>query len=247
MSHYVPTDSTLYHARDMELGLYGYASFSLTVLPYTIMSFINLVGNLITPDYTVFQLVRSEVMDEARARGGKFDGTIGVVPVTENNEVQSMHGLDTISFEDIEGEKGMVFYKYVKKGHGGFRTHGAPTITVPSVGRYITRAKSASEKRMALVGNLLTVFVIFAPYVIIGTLTKFDPGNSTGSQRFWTISWLVVGQIGGLIVAMVMRNVGDSNGRMVLFISSAIFIVPSLGGMMTVATMMTGGGVCAAR
>ena len=62
---------------------------------------------------------------------------------------------------------------------------------------------------MGHVANSLTVFIIFAPYIIIGSLTQFHPGNSTPSQRFWTMCWLVVGQTGGLFIGAVMNRVGQ--------------------------------------
>lgn len=229
---------TLYQARDMELEQYGYASFSLTVLPYTIMSFINLLGHLVAPDYTAFHLVRSEVLEEAKSRGGKFDGTMGVVLSHEIRERESREKIASVCFDGAED--GTVFNcKQVRSSSGEVRTYGPPNIIVPCAGQYVKRTKSLSEIRMGHVANILTVFVIFAPYIIIGLVTEFHPGSSTASQRFWTMCWLVVGQIGGLFIGAVMNNVGDSSGRMVLFISSVIFVIPAIGGMVTVATMMT--------
>ena len=129
---------TLYQARGMELEQYGYASFSLTVLPYTIMSFVNLLGNLVAPDYTVFHLVRSEVLEEAKTRGGKFDGTVGVVLSHESRQEP-----DSVR-HCVRAEDGTVFNcteVLVKSGSGDVRTYGSPKIIVPSVGRYVKRLK----------------------------------------------------------------------------------------------------------
>ncbi|KAF5016032.1 hypothetical protein F66182_12416 [Fusarium sp. NRRL 66182] len=41
------------------------------------MSFVNLLGNLVTPRYSTLYLVRSEMMDEASRRGGEFQGVVG--------------------------------------------------------------------------------------------------------------------------------------------------------------------------
>jgi len=68
---------TVYRTRGTQLDTYGYAAFGLSVIPYTLMSIINLVGNLVTPDYEAIFMVRSEAMDEAEARGGKFSGVMG--------------------------------------------------------------------------------------------------------------------------------------------------------------------------
>jgi hypothetical protein len=67
----------LYRSRGDQVSKYGYAAFSFTVLPYVIMSFVNLLGNLVTPRYSTLYLVRTEMMDEASRRGGEFQGIIG--------------------------------------------------------------------------------------------------------------------------------------------------------------------------
>jgi hypothetical protein len=67
--------ATLYRSRGDQVAKYGYAAFGFTVLPYLIMSFVNLLGNLVTPRYSTLYLVRTEMMDEAVQRGGYFEGT----------------------------------------------------------------------------------------------------------------------------------------------------------------------------
>ncbi|KAI9659659.1 MAG: hypothetical protein M1829_006567 [Trizodia sp. TS-e1964] len=60
--------STLYLARGNQISLYGYSAFGLTVVPYSIMSLVNLLGNAITPEYPALYLVHSTVMDEVLRR-----------------------------------------------------------------------------------------------------------------------------------------------------------------------------------
>ncbi|KAI0897872.1 hypothetical protein F4806DRAFT_379711 [Annulohypoxylon nitens] len=72
---------TLYRTRGDQLDQYGYAAFGLTVTPYLVMSIINLMGNLVTPEYASLYMVRSDVMEEARKRGAVIDGEVGeIVP-----------------------------------------------------------------------------------------------------------------------------------------------------------------------
>ena len=75
--------STLYRSRGDQITRYGYAAFGLTVIPYIIMSIINLLGHLLTPDYSTLYLIRSSEMVEAEAeaegRDGYFAATIGSV------------------------------------------------------------------------------------------------------------------------------------------------------------------------
>jgi hypothetical protein len=51
--------STIYRTRGDQLDLYGYAAFGLTVVPYAWMSFINLLGNLMRPQYDTMFVVKS--------------------------------------------------------------------------------------------------------------------------------------------------------------------------------------------
>lgn len=86
---------TLYRARGMQLELFGWGTFGLSVIPYALMSIVNLFGNLISPEYSAVYMVRSEVMDEAISRGGRFVGTVGVMQpiyrriVNENERPQA--------------------------------------------------------------------------------------------------------------------------------------------------------------
>ena len=57
--------TTIYRARGDQTKRYGYAAFGLTVTQYALMSLINLLGNLICPQYPALYLVRSKEMDEA--------------------------------------------------------------------------------------------------------------------------------------------------------------------------------------
>jgi hypothetical protein len=68
---------TLYKSKGDQLTHYGYAAFGLTVIPYIIMSVLNLLAQAVTPDFPTFYLVHSEELEEARRRGGVFDGVVG--------------------------------------------------------------------------------------------------------------------------------------------------------------------------
>ncbi|KAH9203370.1 hypothetical protein DL95DRAFT_399397 [Leptodontidium sp. 2 PMI_412] len=87
---------TLYRSRGDQLSRYGYAAFGLTVLPYIVMSIVNLVGNLLTPDYPTLYLVRSPEMEEAEARELYFDGIIGTVTEESSDGNESTDGVTCI-------------------------------------------------------------------------------------------------------------------------------------------------------
>jgi len=68
--------ATLYQSRGDQLSRFGYVSFGLTVIPYAVMSIVNLVGSLVRPEYPEYYMVESKILDEARKRGAKFH-TVG--------------------------------------------------------------------------------------------------------------------------------------------------------------------------
>jgi hypothetical protein len=80
---------TLVQTRGNQISQYGYAAFGLTVIPYAIMSIVNFIANAVTPDYPYIYLVQSEVMDEAKPRGAKFDGAVGRLKWTTKNRVKA--------------------------------------------------------------------------------------------------------------------------------------------------------------
>ncbi|KAI9660558.1 MAG: hypothetical protein M1821_009910 [Bathelium mastoideum] len=65
----------LSHRPDL-IRRWGYASYHLTVIPYLVMTLVNLICNLITPDYPCLYMVRSETMVEAEKVGGRFEGEV---------------------------------------------------------------------------------------------------------------------------------------------------------------------------
>jgi len=67
---------TLYKSQGDQIHQFGYAAFGLTVAPYAVMSVVNLLGHLCRPDYPSLYLVENSIMNEARRRGGVFEGSV---------------------------------------------------------------------------------------------------------------------------------------------------------------------------
>jgi hypothetical protein len=69
--------ATLYRSRGNQLEIYGYAAFGLTVTQYAVMSFVNLIANLITPEYSTLYMVRTRKMEMHEQRfGRKLEGVV---------------------------------------------------------------------------------------------------------------------------------------------------------------------------
>lgn len=75
---------TLYRSRGDQISQFGFAAFGLTVAPYAVMSAMNLIGNICRPDYASLYMVENSIMEEARRRGGVFEGSVGRVQEESN-------------------------------------------------------------------------------------------------------------------------------------------------------------------
>ena len=72
------TSFTVYHTNGDQVNRYGFAAPGLTVLPYAVMSGLNLLASLVAPHYPKLYLVRSSVMEEAERRtGSRFQYVVG--------------------------------------------------------------------------------------------------------------------------------------------------------------------------
>ncbi|EPQ53345.1 hypothetical protein GLOTRDRAFT_95311 [Gloeophyllum trabeum ATCC 11539] len=75
---------TLYRARGDQIDYYGYAAFGLSVIPYTLMSLVNLFGSMILGDYPYVYVLNTPVLQEAARRpDASFDGYVGYLPRNE--------------------------------------------------------------------------------------------------------------------------------------------------------------------
>jgi hypothetical protein len=59
---------SLADSRGDQINQFGYATFGLTVAVYTVMAGINLIGHLLTPDYSALFVVHNEVIEEIMQR-----------------------------------------------------------------------------------------------------------------------------------------------------------------------------------
>lgn len=78
IAHLVSASTLLYKMRGDQFHRYRLSSFALTVIPYFLMSLVNLMGAILTPDYPAVYMVRTEIMTEAERREGAcFEGVVG--------------------------------------------------------------------------------------------------------------------------------------------------------------------------
>jgi hypothetical protein len=248
---------TLFRTRGDQLDLYGYAAFGLTVLPYVIMSLLNFVANVVTPDYLSLYMVWSEVMEEAINRGGRFDGTVGMIDTTGEVEADE-HELKFLQMDWSQEQRTIAF---VDPG----RLHSAPSmpmpmVRVPDVGRHHRIPPSKSLLYQKYLSFCLALFALITPYAVIAGMTQFEPRHSTSTQRGFTMAWLVVGQVYGYALAnfhLILNRFHRASPhldakefrqiRFYLGLYALAFIlvgVPTVGGFVVVSQMLKEVGSC---
>jgi len=209
---------TLYRTRGTQLDTYGYAAFGLTVIPYAIMSLVNFIANIMTPDYPAMFMVRTKYMDEAEGHGGIFNGAVATIYAEQETEDKNQtpnQTPDVISYVER--------HKQVAKGCGKY------TSTPP--------------KDYNAAAILIGFIACAAPYAIIAGFTRFQAEQSTPAQRGWTMAWLVVGQVAGLwagVGIIGQRFSVDFWDAFVVLVLSA----PAIGGLVVVGQMIIVHGAC---
>lgn len=259
--------ATLYESRGDQIERYGYAAFGLTVAPYLVMSIINLIGTVLTPDYSTIFMVESDIMEEARQReGALFEGAVGKLVsnrlsprsfnATFKIDDQDQTVLETIDgSEDAEGTTQIC--TPLKNS-----TDESRIVIVPACHDAL---KDASHMRdlfgffdtrliwNAQILTLLAIPVGLVSVVINGVLSRFKQGESTHAQRVWTMTWLAVGIAYGTAMANIdLLTTAAASRRewgwmfaIVIHVMAALsYCAPAIGGFVVVGQMLMSYGRC---
>lgn len=87
--------STLYRTRGHQVMQFGYAAYGLTVLPYAWMSFINLIANVVQPNYPALYVVESKLLSRVRSENPQtctVEGTVGRITVDSGKTALENNG-----------------------------------------------------------------------------------------------------------------------------------------------------------
>lgn len=199
---------TLYNTRGNQIQQHGYPAFGFSVTPYLVMSIVNLISAVLTPDFADVYLLKSEVLEEASLReGARFEGLVGSIKPDESQV--NAESFDT-SFQI--GGSGRIFMlttglPQTALEQIGTKDNGDPVaVKAPGLGaleadllqrhRLIIRSFPPFEDHSG--GNIIlfsrcSYIIGTLPIAIIGALSCFQPGRSTAAQRVWTMMWLVFG------------------------------------------------------
>ncbi|KAJ7442121.1 hypothetical protein FB451DRAFT_1190675 [Mycena latifolia] len=227
---------TLYMARGDQISRYGYTAFGLTVLPYAVMSTINLLGALVTPEFDEMYLVESDTLLEARAvPGARFEGVVGrLLPAAEDlpttprlcenvfsGVVERDAGSDSLRIEVAGYEFDLVRDHPNSEG---------PMVQIPACGKFQRFKNDKLDLPSGWPRPPVSSTSVFISYM--GQyFTRF--------QRVWIPVWLVAGAFyGGITTWMQFQfpssQVGSASKVAVLLIGS----VPAIGGFWAVGQML---------
>ncbi|KAI4128145.1 MAG: hypothetical protein LQ338_002882 [Usnochroma carphineum] len=148
---------SLYKARGSQIERYGFAAYGLTVLPYMMVSIINLVGSLLTSEYETIYMVHSAIMDEMKSRGGLCDGVVGTIERPEHQTYIFIEGEQEtllegrkMQFSNLGGEvscKDLTENATNPELHVSDRNHIDPTEDVWLYQKWGTKRRERKEKR----------------------------------------------------------------------------------------------------
>ena len=250
--------ATLYQTRGDQIQRYGYAAFGLTVTPYLLMSIVNLLSTMLTPDYQCLYLVRSEIMDEAARRvGARFEGMVATLRSdarkvrhyveftidehdsifirnpTESISQRGLHDATDVTQRQIRSEYA-VFSRNSRKLQVKERAQSLFRVVISESPGFSDNLAAPNILNRSMKAGLI---IGFSPIAIIGGLSHFNAGHSTIAQRVWTMSWLAFGWYIGFFLHTA-RETGKSMFAIMFYAS------PAIGGFVVVAQMLMSYGRC---
>ncbi len=255
--------ATLYEARGDQIERYGYAAFGLTVAPYLVMSIINLIGTVVTPDYSTLFMVESEIMEEAKRRDGAcFRGTVGKLAFKQcvNRSFNATFKIDDQDRTVVEVRDSSEYSEETPQmfTHQDGSTDDSRALIIPACheasedASHVRDLFNLSNWIGSLTDYILSLFLAtvvgLVSVAINGCLTHFKAGESTHAQRVWTMTWLASGIYYGttepifdIVNSWELRYWNLIIGRLGLFF---IGCAPAIGGLVVVGQMLMSYGHC---
>ncbi|KAI0168055.1 hypothetical protein BJ166DRAFT_246573 [Pestalotiopsis sp. NC0098] len=216
---------------------------------YAWMSFLNLLGSLICPQYPSCYLVESKTSDELKDRLRNrsdlflFESSIGRIDERTENllEVSKPEFLNYLLRDAYHWDRART-WKWEESAHSN-------TTVLQRLQRGLP---------FAAMQSLTLICSVIVPIAIIGAMSHFAPNSSTLYQRVWTMAWLAMSYTGFSFIlgirwgAQRLRNI-DSAGKdnhplqwenIIAISFTCIYYVPAIGGFVVVSQMILSYGVC---
>lgn len=199
---------SIYRVTLYQLDRFGYASFGLTVAPYAIMGFLNLLANLITPEFDEMALLDSSGLQLA-LRGTKFSieniAVVGRLVETTVDHVEPQYGSTTDMTSMLHQTQ--KFMTYLKAPHPITQWFYATFSWNTTKLRYnelnsqngknrfllLDALNSPNSKKRNWLLAILSAASVAGVYGVIYVISRADPKQSSLGQRIWTMGWLLCG------------------------------------------------------
>ncbi|MCJ1323702.1 hypothetical protein MMC10_000363 [Thelotrema lepadinum] len=206
---------TVYQARADQLTRYGYTAFGLTVTPYAVMSVVNMIGNLLTPDYPSLQVIGSDILDEACSRGGSHDGAIGRLQ-GDSFDCDRWTGF----FERIDNSTRTYTMRF-ERSTGNMDEESlrakvrielkADNPCFPPQHQAVQKKFQIPLLRSRPTELFLYLIAMLIPIVIVGAISRFDPGTNPMDGAIWIPLWLTLGAPLGALAGFVLSFQDDGD------------------------------------
>ena len=187
-----------------QIDRYGYGAFGLSVVPYVFMSVVNIVASLLSPEFPTMYLVHTPDMDNARSKGGSFEGLVGsLVPLAHDT---SEHDKIPISWSDGQDP----WFRWI------YRLLVAVLVTVPliivGVLSGFRSGDSSTTAQQGWIMAWLALGSISSSLWLRSVLARLGAVRGTLEDIFWTSFLSIplwIPAIGGMVmVGLELREYG---------------------------------------
>jgi hypothetical protein len=196
---------SIYRVTLYQLNRFGYASFGLTIAPYAIMGFLNLLANLITPEFDEMALVDSSGLQLA-LRESNFAienlAIVGRLVETPATHVEKQY--DATDMTSMLPQV-QAFMTYQKAPHPITQWFYHTFSWNSTKLRYNALNAPNSRKRVWLL-TILSAAAVGGVYGLIYIISRADPKQSSLGQRIWTMGWLLCGT--GVPIVITLLQLG---------------------------------------
>lgn len=213
---------TLFKSRGYQIDRFGYAAFGLTVVPYALMSVINLIANLFCPEYPSMYLVSNQALVNLQDQCSLASLKDTRNKAAGQNFIQSdtsIAGLGSLvsaqaGSSAAEGQEQSDQAQIAQNDDKDQALEISGNVGTLSL-EFDRAIKTKLDRMLSDYHNVetfnpaeLTIgtqrFILALPALllidvaiigIIGWLSGFRPGSSTLTERIWIMTWLSLGLI----------------------------------------------------
>jgi hypothetical protein len=271
VAHLILSCITIYRSQGSQIDQYGYAAFGLSVFPYAVMSFINLLFVGILGEYSRLYVMRTAILDEAKQCGGSISGEVGVLGEMTVDENERFSGRECVAMwlQTEENEQGK--FLAVRRDDDQATARRFKLVSCDDPADFVFRVESVTNQKdelpyddgggpctedqaraahLFLISWIVSPLIVFViPYVFIFLLTRFHKRDSSLAERAWTISWLVANQLTFVVLFLwslaFPQHSWDWDPEVISYhIFVLLMSIPAIGGFVTVGKMAFSFGSC---